>query len=513
MKRIENLGHFKVLVILLVLVFFPLFLHLTVPTIFMWDESLRAVNAMEMIQTGDPIVVKFNGEPDLRNTKPPMAVWFFATSMQLFGYDTLGLRLPAALAGLFTVLALLIFSKRYLRTYSVGFWASLILVTAAGFTGQHITRTADIDAILLLFLTCASLFYFLYMQQENKNAWYLPLAALFIIFAALTKGIAGFLTLPGLFLYTIFRGKLKWIFTAKAFYFSVLSAILVIAGYLTLREWMSPGYLSAMVENDLTGRFSEGKGEHVQPFLFYVKAMLYDNLPFHHALFWPWIYLIAPAFIINLFHHKKRFRDLNLFAAIVGLTFLLVISSSETKIYWYSAPVYPLFALIIGLAINRLFSYLKKPIEQTGVSAFLSRNLLPAVITLLIFTYPYYYTIERITDKRTKNWSEASYHRYFKKLKEEKPGIKDFKTVVDLSYEGDVANGQALFLKHAFAEEGYDIEVVLDDHEFHTGETIVSCEGDNLEKVKSQFKTRTLHAYDGCETLALEAKQEQKPSN
>jgi 4-amino-4-deoxy-L-arabinose transferase-like glycosyltransferase len=40
-----------------------------------WDEARRAINAMEMIRTGDLVNLYYRGLPEVSNFKPPFVVW------------------------------------------------------------------------------------------------------------------------------------------------------------------------------------------------------------------------------------------------------------------------------------------------------------------------------------------------------------------------------------------------------------------------------------------------------
>ena len=497
-----------IIITLLILAFFPLFLYLPEPTIFMWDESLRAVNAADMLESGDPLVVRFNGEPDLRNTKPPLVVWLMTLSIKFFGYNTLALRLPAALAGLLTVAGLLVFSRKYLGTYAIGFWAGLVLLTSAGFTGKHITRTGDIDAHLVLFLTMTALFYFIYLQQGKPNGWGMPLSATCLTLAVLSKGIAGFLPLPGLFLYTVFSGKLKQVFQAKAFYASAAGLIAVIGGYILLREQAAPGYVAAMMENDITGRFQTGKGGHEEPFFFYIKNFI-KSAPNYKAQFWPWIYLVIPAFLLNWGIPDQRLRALNRFAGLTGLVFLLVISTATTKIYWYSAPLYPHLALIIGIGLYRLWQLCHKSLSLPLPSS-IQQKLLAIALTLGFMTYPYYHTMARISNQPKKSWSAARYQRFLTDFRQNHPSFKQWHAVTVLqSAKGQIVNGQLLFLRYALSQEGVEMKVVAPSHPFREGEVVISCDPRVLENLKHQFQTREIHEAFDCQALVLLAS---KPS-
>jgi len=49
--------------------------HVATPVLQLWDEARLAVNATEMLQSGDWLVTRYDGSSDLWNTKPPLLIW------------------------------------------------------------------------------------------------------------------------------------------------------------------------------------------------------------------------------------------------------------------------------------------------------------------------------------------------------------------------------------------------------------------------------------------------------
>ena len=58
---------------------------------------------MELLEGSHFLVPEFEGQPDLYGTKPPMLIWAQGSAMALLGVNELAVRLPSALAALFTV--------------------------------------------------------------------------------------------------------------------------------------------------------------------------------------------------------------------------------------------------------------------------------------------------------------------------------------------------------------------------------------------------------------------------
>src|SRR5690348_12772200 len=60
-----------------------------------WDESRNANNAIEMVTSGNWLVLHYGGLPDHWNTKPPLLIWLIAGLMKAGAPPLLALRLPS----------------------------------------------------------------------------------------------------------------------------------------------------------------------------------------------------------------------------------------------------------------------------------------------------------------------------------------------------------------------------------------------------------------------------------
>src|SRR5207302_1006649 len=112
-------------------------------------EGMFAEPAREMVETGDWVTPRMNGEPFL--TKPPLAYWLAATVMAVRG-PTEYARLVPALAALGTVavtgaLGTVLFGE------AAGLAAAVVLVTSAGFLVE--ARLLRADMLLVLAITTA----------------------------------------------------------------------------------------------------------------------------------------------------------------------------------------------------------------------------------------------------------------------------------------------------------------------------------------------------------------------
>jgi 4-amino-4-deoxy-L-arabinose transferase-like glycosyltransferase len=259
---------------------FVFLMNLGVPPIQMWDESRLAVNALEMALNGNLIVTHFEGSPDMWNTKPPLLIWMIALCMKIFGYNEFALRLPSALAAMSTAIIIFILASKYLKDLKISLVSGLVLITSYGFIGYHTGRSGDYDALLVLWITIYSLSYFIYLhsnEQKTQN-FYWSIATVTIILAVLTKGIAGILPLPGILLYTAYQKKMGKLLFSSRFYISLILFSGVVLGYYFLREHYNPGYITAVLNNELGGRYLEVNENNRGPFWYYIYNLINTDL-------------------------------------------------------------------------------------------------------------------------------------------------------------------------------------------------------------------------------------------
>ena len=361
------------LILLLVIAGIPLFMHLDALPFRLWDESRLASNAYEMNKNGNLIVTYYDGQPEMWSTKPPLVIWMQVLFIKILGFNELAVRLPSAIAGLLTCMVLLYFSKKFFDTWIVGVFASLVLVTTNGYVDTHAIRTGDYDGPLALFTTIFVLAAFLYAENENKK-WLTPLFA-GIALSVLTKSVQPLLFLPGIVIYFLWRKKLKLLFT-KPFIIGCMIAGVVAGAYYIVREVMNEGYLLAVWNNELGGRYFNALEENDAGAMYYVSRMGGYLFPY-------WIWLLPVAIISGFLSKDKKISHLTLFTFVVTSTYFIFITISKTKLYWYTVPLFPLLSIHIAILLYQVFSLLKR-------NNFLNRYAYIAFfIVCLIFIYPY----------------------------------------------------------------------------------------------------------------------------
>jgi len=478
--------------LLLLLLYFPIFGHLSTLPIRVWDEARLAINAYEMYKDGDVIVTHFNGCPDLWNTKPPLLIWFQALFMNLFGLSELAVRLPSAISALLTCIALLLFFTRYMKDKWFAIILVLVLVTSQGYIGDHSTRTGDYDAPLALFTTLSALLFFTYL--ETKRIKYLYLFFLATALAVLTKSIAGLLFLPGLFLYALLTRSTLGLLKSRHFYYGLLVFAGIVSGYYLTREYYNPGYLAACLENELGGRFLKVTENHKGDFDFYYFNMVDGRLSY-------WYTLIPCGLVVGLAWKDPRYRRITAFVSLLIATFFLIISISETKITWYDVPLYPFLSVLIALLLFLVFKALK---EHPFFNKTLSWNAAPYIFLFVVCMVPYRAILDKTYKPKELSREEDYYElgHYLKQAVKRKIDL-DKKYI---AYDG--YNAHNLFYIYALNEKG--IDVAFKDWKALDSLDVVVAQQDNVKRyIEKAYDVEVMGKVKNVTTYKVYGKRDQ----
>ncbi|MDX1683635.1 MAG: glycosyltransferase family 39 protein [Saprospiraceae bacterium] len=338
----------------------------------LWDESRQAINVIEMIHNENYLVTHFDGQPDLWNTKPPLMIWSQLALSKSIGFSEWSIRLPSAIAGVFTSILIFLFIYHVSGSFWVGITGGLLLPGIAHYNGFHAARTGDYDAMLTLWTTAFIMSFFMFLR--NRGLIWLYIFSVALILAILTKGIAPLMFMPGLAFVLVIHRRFD-ILVSPHFYVNVLLVILIIAGYYVAREIASDGYLAAVWANEVGGRYNTTIENHRGPWWFYLE-FLYRSEPVL-------LFLATMGLALGIRHSGRRLsghiRDLT----IMTITFLIIISLAGTKLNWYLVPIYPLLVMMATLGVYALWQDISRPALRTKLV--LACGLLVAGLNIYVF--------------------------------------------------------------------------------------------------------------------------------
>ncbi len=346
-------------------------------------DAVQAQIARNMLESGDWVTARLNGVAYLE--KAPLKYWMIAASYRIFGIHDWAARLPLALM----VVALCWTTLRFGRWAfgpEAGFFAGLVLSTSAGLF--LFTRILIPDAVLTLTITL-SLWCFLRALEPDDNGTKLwpTLLAVFIGIGFLLKGlIAGLFPAGAAFVYLLVT---KQLFSREAWrrlrpLRGMFIVIVITAPWTILATLRNPPYF------DFTLHSGPGEyrgffwfffiNEHVLRFLNLRYPRDYNTVPrlwfwiSHLIWLFPWSFYL-PAAIRRGYTPVDRAGRARLLA-LCWAAFVMTFFTFSTTQEYYSLPIYPALALLLGSAMTSGSVWIQRGTRALGVLA--------AILALLI---------------------------------------------------------------------------------------------------------------------------------
>jgi 4-amino-4-deoxy-L-arabinose transferase-like glycosyltransferase len=352
-------------------------------------DAVQAQIARNMVTSGDWVTAHINGLVYLE--KPPLIYWTIAVSYRLLGTHDWVARLPVALSaimlcGLTVAFGIWAFGGR------AGFYAGLCLSTCIGL---FLFTRILIPDVMLTFTTGLAMWAFLRAIDEEEThprLWAAVLAASLGTGMLLKSLISVLIPVAVGLIYLLLTRQL---FSARAWrrlhpVSGALIALLIAAPWHILATLRNPPYF------DFTPIGGPGQYHGFLWFFFYNEQVLrflnlryprdYNTVPrlwfwlFHLLWLFPWsVYLPAVA--------KLSFRPVDRagrarLLALVWIGFVMVFFTFSTTQEYYSMPIYPALALLLGSAMAMGGGWVRK---GTRVLAVIAACAAIAVIAILLY--------------------------------------------------------------------------------------------------------------------------------
>lgn len=372
MNRILTYSFWSIAFVLVILTWiFGLFIDLT------GDSGLYATISRQMVESGDWLNLKINGEP--YDQKPHLFFWLAGLGIQIFGNANWAFKLFPFLFGLSSIY----FTYRLGRlVYSElsGRLAALLAGTSQMFFLYFFDFHTD--TVLQAAVTLA--IWQLAEYLGNRKPAHFILGFTGIGLAMLTKGPVG-AVLPFFFVlfYLLLRKDFRQLFHPKWF-LGILLVLLIISPtlYHLWKSFGAEGLRFYFIDNNLGRVTGEVAGSSTDPF-FYLYNLLWAFLP------WTIIFIAAlGGEIISWFYSPKRNKTgISIFGSVLVL--FVVYSIARGKAPNYLMMFIPLLAVV---AAGRMKYYLLWP-------SFLTNRLIYAqIFVLLLIGATLFYSEIKIMD-------------------------------------------------------------------------------------------------------------------
>lgn len=300
------------------------------------DEGRFAAASVRMIETGDPIVPEFNGEPRLN--KPPLLYWLQAAAFILLGVNETAARTPSLLAGIATVLLVAFWARRRLPAGSAALAAIVLATMPLFFVCARIGIT---DMLLTLWITTALILWHETIGRPGRAARR-PIAfaaSLACGLAVLTKGPVGMI-LPAVVIgVTAAVTRRSGMISLRGMGTAVVGIVMVVGPWaiaLAGRIGVSGGF--AILERESIERLVSGI-DHARPFYYMLVSFA--------VTFLPWS-VLAPMTVARATRHRGEGRSHAIFLVVWFATVLVFFSIPAEKNDAYILPAAPPLALLIA---------------------------------------------------------------------------------------------------------------------------------------------------------------------
>lgn len=340
-------------------------------------DAVQAQIARNMLSSGDWVTARLDGVSYLE--KAPLIYWLIAVSYKLFGAHDWAARLPVALssialAWLTAAFGVWAFGRR------AGFYAGLVMGTCVGL---FLFTRIQIPDVMQTFTVSLALWAFLRVVDEDERhpGWWAFLLAASLGIGLLLKSLIGVVFPVGAAL--LYLALVRRLFDRE-----VWKRLRPFSGILIVLAIAAPWHILATVRNppyfDFTMHSAEGEYHGFFWFFFINEQLLrflnlrfprdYNTVPrvyfwlLHLVWLFPWsVYLPA---VVKLGYRADDRAGRARLLAVCWIGFVLVFFTFSTTQEYYSMPCYPAFALLLGSAMSRHDSWIRRGTKTlAGITA------------------------------------------------------------------------------------------------------------------------------------------------
>ena len=351
-------------------------------------DAVQAQIARNMLQSGDWVIAHLNGVPYLE--KSPLIYWLIAISYRVFGVHDWAARIPVALAAI--VLAWVTWRYgRWAFGARAGFYAGLTLCTCIGL---FLFTRIQIPDVMLTLSVCVAFWSFQRAldDAEPRPRFWATLLAVSLGVGVMLKGLIALVApVGGIVLYL---GV-----TRQLFSLDVWKRLHVFTGALIILIIAAPWHVLAMLRMppyfDFTMHSGPGEyhgffwfyfiNEHILRFLNLRYPRDYNTVPrlafwlLHLLWLFPWSVFLPTIAGLSFKPIDREGRTRLL--ALCWMGFLMVFFTFSTTQEYYSMPIYPALAVLLGSAMVGRSRWLRIGTRVLGAIAAL------AALTIAVILY------------------------------------------------------------------------------------------------------------------------------
>ena len=318
-----------------------------------WDEQTNAGVVSELTRTSAPWILTYNRHPFFE--KPPLWYWITATITKLFGFSNFNLRVTSALSG-FILIMLVYFLSSAMFSPAAGIISALILLStgqlfilnAGGYFSTHNFRSADPDALYILFITLSYAFFYFAVQGKQGA---LIAASVTAALGFLVKGPLILIPFIIYIFYFLINGNKIQNLPRTVFLSLIIFLIIISPWYLTMISIFKHDFINQHLFYHVFRRITEPLEGHNGGWIFYLYLLT------NHQVFPYSLQLLAGMIFIISFRNFRQKQEY-LFPLLMITVILSTVFVMKTRLSWYVLGIYPFAALLLGGLITEILKYL-----------------------------------------------------------------------------------------------------------------------------------------------------------
>jgi 4-amino-4-deoxy-L-arabinose transferase-like glycosyltransferase len=349
-------------------------------------DAVQAQMARNMLSSGDWVTAHLDGVPFLE--KAPLIYWMMAISFKIFGANDWAARIPIALSAIALCLTTGAFGA-WAFGRRAGLYAGLCMSTCIGLFLFTRILIPDVMLTLTIILALWAFLRALDDQERHPALWAAGMAACLGV-GLLLKSLIGIVFPIGAAL--LYLAITRQLFVARTWrrlhiFRGLLIALLIAAPWHILATIRNPPYFAFTLKS-IPGQYHGFLwfyfiNEQLLRFLNLRTPRDYDTVPrlyfwlFNLVWLFPWsVYL--PATVKLSYRPLDRSGRTNLLALCLIGCVMVFFTFSTTQEY-YSMPIYPALALLIGAAMT-----LENRMVRNGTRALTIISALAAIAIISI---------------------------------------------------------------------------------------------------------------------------------
>lgn len=305
---------------------------------FDWDEINFAECAREMIISGNYAYPTMAYQPFYE--KPPLFFWLQTLSMKIFGINEFAARFPNALVGLFVIIILYRYGKKYFFKHNAYLWPFMYV---SGLLPFLYFKSGIIDPWFNFFMFISIMEYYLYLINKRLTNFFI--SSISLALAVMTKGPVGILIVS----FCVFA--MDFIFRRNVFFAILnsmkhLSFVILVSGFYVwfLIQSGNESFIYEFIRYQVRLFSTEDSG-HGGPFWYHIPVLFFGCFP--------------ASFFAILRLRKSSLDENKKFSIVMLITLiwvLLIFSVVKTKIVHYSSFCYFPISWFAADYLNKMIS-------------------------------------------------------------------------------------------------------------------------------------------------------------